>query len=269
MEKLFKHILIPFDNSASARVALRQAVNLSQKFGSKMTMIYVESGKGKDVVSGINEVIAKVKKNTFKDIDLVIKKGKMHKEVAKTAEELGADLIAMGAHGTSGFEEFWIGSNAYRVVNSTETPVLTMQEKFGKRAFKNIIVPIDDSKDTRQKVPMVAKLAKAFHADVKLFVTSKYSDADIRQKARISGKHSRDLLKKEGVSSEVIEKFGGNTADESIEFARQNGGDLIIMMSESSSGFFMGSNAQRVVNHSDIPVLTLHPKDTKVSVVGY
>ncbi|MEM7163446.1 MAG: universal stress protein [Bacteroidota bacterium] len=269
MNTLFKHILVPFDNSDSSRVALRMSVNLAQKFDSKLSMIYVETGKGEDPIPGIEEVIATVKKNTFKQIELIVKKGKMHKEVAKLAEEIDADLIAMGAHGMSGFEEFWIGSNAYRVVNSTNIPVLTMQEKFGKRVFNNIIVPIDDSKNTRQKVPMVGKLARAFNARVKLLVTSRYNDVDVWQKARISGNHSKELLGKEGVTAEVHEDFGGNTADKSIEFARQNEGDLIIMMSESSGGFFMGSNAQRVVNHSDIPVLTLHPKDTKVSVVGY
>ena len=271
MNQLFEHILVPFDNSASARVALRMTVNLAQKFSSKISMIYVENGKGEDQIPAIQEVIDTVKKNTFKSIELKIAKGKMHKEVAKAADSLGADLIAMGAHGMSGFEEFWIGSNAYRVVNSTEVPVLTMQEKFEKRSFGRIVVPIDDSRVTRQKVPAVSRMALAFNSEVMLFVTSRYSDADVQKKARQSGVFSRDLLLKNGVKKvEIVERFGGNTADASINFAREVEGDLIVMMSESSSGgLFMGSNAQRVINHSDIPVLTLHPKDTRVSVVGY
>lgn len=272
MNNPFSHILVPFDNSAASRVALRTAVNIATSFNSKMSMIYVDNGSGNaEKALEIKGVLEKIKSNTTKNIELIIEKGKMHKEVVRTAETIDADLIIMGTHGTSGFEEFWIGSNAYRVVNSSEIPVLTMQEKFDQDKFSHIVVPIDDSRDTKQKLPMIAKLAKTFRTRVHLFGTSKYSGSEVQGNVKRNVAWSKELLAKETIDAEVAFKFGANIADLTMEHAKEVGADLIVMMSESepSMGFFMGSNAQRLVNHSEIPVLTLHPKDIKVTSVGY
>ena len=38
--------------------------------------------------------------------------------IANTAKELDIDMIVMGSHGTSGFQEMFIGSNAEKIVRS-------------------------------------------------------------------------------------------------------------------------------------------------------
>ena len=60
----------------------------------------------------------------------------------------------MGTHGASGFEKLWVGSNAYRVASAAPCPVITIRETFEKETFSRILVPLDNSKETRQKIPM-------------------------------------------------------------------------------------------------------------------
>ena len=38
----------------------------------------------------------------------------------------GAGLIITGSHGISGFEEYWIGSNAFKIVTYATCPVVTV-----------------------------------------------------------------------------------------------------------------------------------------------
>ncbi|HSL81584.1 MAG TPA: universal stress protein, partial [Thermoanaerobaculia bacterium] len=47
--------------------------------------------------------------------------------IVRRAEELGADLIAMGTHGRSGLAHLLLGSTAERVVQHAKCPVLTVR----------------------------------------------------------------------------------------------------------------------------------------------
>ncbi|NND95500.1 MAG: universal stress protein [Flavobacteriales bacterium] len=267
----FEHILVPFDGSKSSLVALRTALNVAGRFDTKVTAVYVKRIDDDKKADEVKEVIEKERTASGRSILLMRPVGKMYKEVVKTVEEVGADVIIMGTHGISGFEEFWIGSNAFRVVSSSPVPVITMQETFDKRSFEKIVAPIDQSKDTRQKIPMVARLAKLFKAEVHLIGTTKYSDDESSSIVRRYMRQSLELLDKEDVKPIVTYELGKNVAKTTLTYAKEQKADLIVMMSESepSSGFFMGSNAQQVVNHSDIPVLTLQPKEVGIAVTGY
>lgn len=273
MPREFKHILIPFDNSPSSRVALRTAVNLSTIFNSKMSLVYVQSGgKGEEEkLEEIRDVIDKVHRKTGLEIYFLHPKGKMYREVVKTAVDVESDLIIMGTHGMSGFEEFWIGSNAYRVVSSSKVPVITMQETYAKENFERIVIPIDDSRESRQKLPMVMTMARIFNSEVFILGASKYGDPETVNKVNKYVQQSEDILNKEEIECTTASQFGTNVADATMSYAYQVDADLIIMMAESepSSGLFMGTNAQRLVNHCKIPVLTMHAKDVNILVAGY
>jgi nucleotide-binding universal stress UspA family protein len=51
--------------------------------------------------------------------------------IVRRAEELGADLIAMGTHGRSGMAHLLLGSTAERVVQHARCPVLTVRRPEG------------------------------------------------------------------------------------------------------------------------------------------
>jgi nucleotide-binding universal stress UspA family protein len=266
----FSHILVPFDNSPPSKAALKTAIDLSKVFGSQITSVYVNIGK-KDKTAEVKEAIAEVNKTYSKEVTLVLPTGKMYKEVVRTAEDVQADAIVMGSHGSSARDMFFIGSNAYRVVSSSHIPVITLPESFTSGVFKKIVVPIDQSKETRQKIPMVAELAKKFNSKVHLFGTSKYDDDESRLKVKQYISQSIDLLKESEVETSTSTLFGKNIAKATLEWADNESADLIVMMAESepSSGLFMGTNAQQVVNRSSVPVLTLHAKDVGITYAGY
>jgi hypothetical protein len=71
------------------------------------------------------------------------------------AKMTDADLIIAGTHGVTGFEQYWIGSNAYRIVSYAPCPVITVRFDFDfDNDIRNVVLPIDATPDTRQKVPL-------------------------------------------------------------------------------------------------------------------
>jgi nucleotide-binding universal stress UspA family protein len=269
MNATFKHILIPFDNSPSARVALRTAVNLSKKFKAQMTMVYANPDF--EIAEDIMETMRTVKNNAEIDITLFQPKGLIYQEVIAVAESSKCDLIIMGTHGDSGIHELFVGSNAYRVVSSSSIPVLTMQESYKKDSFDTIVIPIDDSHETRQKIPMVRQIAGYFNSKVYILGCSKWETTDVRSRVEQYADQTKRLLEEADIECEIRHNFGGNIAEATMDYSEEIKADLIIAMSESepAGGFFMGANAQRLVNHSDIPVLTIAAKDEISGVSAY
>ena len=269
MTENFEHILIPFDNSESARVALRTAVNLSQRFDARLTMVCVNADD--DLERKVKKIIEKIKSRTEKDITYMKPGGRIFTEVVDAAKSIGADLVIMGTHGTSGVQDFFIGSNAYRVVSSSPVPVMTMRESFTKDSFDRILIPMDDSSESRQKLPMVKKVAKYFDSRVFILSTSKWDDDETKNRVNRYSEQAMEMLQEDGIPVKTKAVFGGNIANATMDYGDEIGADLIIAMSETepAAGFFMGANAQRLVNHSEIPVLTVHADQVMKGVAGY
>ncbi len=98
-----------------------------------------------------------------------LRKGKVFEEIAKYAKKIEADLIFSGTHGVTGFEEYWIGSNAYRIVTHAPCPVITLRQdfKFGKKV-KKILMPIDSTSQSSKKVFTTASIAEAFGSEIQI-----------------------------------------------------------------------------------------------------
>ncbi|MFT4661630.1 MAG: nucleotide-binding universal stress UspA family protein [Patiriisocius sp.] len=267
----FKNILVPFDNSKSAFKALELAILFGKKCNSKVTMVHVVTSPSRDQSDQVKSVMAKKKEESGLEFLFLKQTGRIHIGVIEAAKTIEADLIVMGTHGASGFQEFWIGTNAFRVVSSALVPVITVREDVESIDFKNIIIPIDDFKETRQKVPTAIGMAKLLGAQVHVFETSKYTMEEVSNKLDRYGQQIAKLIEEEEVGVVSAEKFGGNITENVLNYADEVRSAIIIMMSEteSSTGLFLGSNAQQLVNHSRVPVMTLHGKNLTSIVLGY
>lgn len=139
--------------------------------------------------------------------------------------------------------------------------------------MKRIIVPVDFSKYSEFALEMAANLAKRYDAEILVLhmleisetILTKGSD-DLQAEAvfflKLAEKRFDEFLEKdflEGVRiTPIIKHFKVFT--EVNDVAKEHDADLIIMGSQGASGMkeiFMGSNTEKVVRHSDIPVLVM------------
>jgi nucleotide-binding universal stress UspA family protein len=147
--------------------------------------------------------------------------------------------------------------------------------------MKKIIVPVDFSEHSEYALKTAAKLAKKHDAEVlalhMLEMSTEalsVSDELLGQKAvffmKLAEKKFNDFLDKdylEGVKITPIIKHL-KVFSEVNDVAKQHDADIIVMGSHGANGFeemFVGSNTERVVRSSEIPVLVVKSNVTNIN----
>lgn len=273
-----KNILVPIDFSADSINALEHAIAFSNIIGANVRMIHVKKSKnfeipfyfkdfdlviGKSLDDFMNILIEKYKGEVKNQLDYKIREGNIYKEITNQAKYDDAYLIIMGTHGVSGFEELWIGSNAFRVVSNAPCPIITIRNGYEHTKLKNIVLPIDSSPDTRQKVPFVTELAKFFNATVHVVGVTEFTDLNITNKVTKYCTQVEEYLKEKGVNCTKKMINGSNITDLTIEYSNEVKAELIAIMTEQvkNTVFWLGPYAQQMVNHSPIPVLSIRSQN--------
>jgi nucleotide-binding universal stress UspA family protein len=260
MKYNFSRILVPVDGSAQSLTAFRAALVFARKYEAHLTTVHV------DEEENVNEKLRNQLHEMADgwDYHYIHKKGTVHKEIINFSQQTDAELIVMGTHGVRGFQEFWMGSNAYKVVNSATCPVLTMREDASVNDFKTIVMPIDTSFESRQKVPHAIQVAKHFGSTLHVLGVSSDDDKDAEYKIKAYMRQVLHSLDEEKIPYVQEMCLGGNITDKTILYADEQKADLIIIMTEQElqiGSFFLGKFAQQMVNHSHIPVLSIPPRD--------
>ncbi|MEQ8909207.1 MAG: universal stress protein [Vicingaceae bacterium] len=277
-------ILIPLDFSETSKVALEHGANLCAKFNADLHLLHVFTPMSSDVfpmldvASQIQEVKQSARKELEKlskdfadqygvKVSIELRDGNPTKEIVKVAKEVEADMIVMGTHGASGIEEFFLGSNAYRVVTSASVPVFTIQKHATKYGYQRIALPIDSSIHTRDKVSEAVYMAKHFGATIHIAALITEEHEDEKSKFNLKVKQIEEHLENQGISYLTTEKHGDNIAEMTMEHAKEVDADLIMIMTEqeAATGLFVGPYAQQIVNHSKIPVISVTPYETVTS----
>ncbi len=223
-----------------------------------------DQGQRDQIDGRLQQLVDQYRSQLKGKIEYKIRSGKVYKEVVHQARYQDASLIVTGAHGVSGFEEFFLGSNALRIVSASDQPVLTVDESFTGEFFQRMLLPIDLTHESRQKVPFTADLARAIHAEVEVLGLIPYSDAAVEHKIKVYSQQAADHLTQKGVTNTLEFEQGRRVADLVLDHARLMGADLISIMSEKESGAIapmLGGDAHKVVNHSPVSVLCSHGRE--------
>lgn len=278
----FKKILVPVDFSKTSHKAFHHVKWLASKFFSEVTLIHVRetypdvtifpslyqpsedlnNEYKKVVLAKLEEMANELLSSGIKVVNTQYSEGNIVACINAYAIEEKMDIVVMGTHGSKGFTEFFIGSNAFKVVNMINLPVLTVNDQGAFSPYQNIVAPLDNSLYSRAKFPYIAELAGILGANVEILYPV-VSDAKIKQDISNHFQQVSDFLEKKNIKH-MARPVEGNFAHEVIKFAEYANADLIVMMSETEmtiSKMLLGSQAQEIVNHSKVPVITLHPED--------
>lgn len=284
-------ILVPVDFSEQSLIALEQAAHLAKVFDAEITILkIVEEGSAimklfsdkqvdemKDKLEErLNEVAAETQKQEGVKVEAKLATGKVYDKIVEVAEELNVAFIVMGTSGgaTGGIRKKFIGSNALRVVRESSIPVITIKGKHHRRGCQNIILPLDLTKETKEKVVKSIEFAKRFGSTVRVVSVLLTNDEFIVNRLTRQLDQARKYIEKEGVecTAEIIKSSSGkeSLSDVILDYAGKAKGDIIMIMTQQEEDFieyFIGSSAQEIINHSEIPVMSIIPskkKDTSV-----
>jgi nucleotide-binding universal stress UspA family protein len=272
-----KKIVVGVDFSDCSMNALEHAVNIARKAHAGITMVWANhldyskeifsvepDNLRTEVQKRFEELIEKYRPQlaTNTNIDFRMKKGKVYKVICNVAKEVDAFLMIIGTHGSSGFEEFWIGSNANRIVSASRLPIITIRAGVdSNKDLTTIVMPLDSTKITRQKLPITALLAKYFDAEIHVLGVYTSTQNDVRYRIKNYVAQAEDYLKENGIRYRIVYLDAGNITDTVLDYAKKENANLISIMTEqetTTANLWLGPYAAQMVNHSPIPVLSVH-----------
>jgi nucleotide-binding universal stress UspA family protein len=143
---LFKNILVPFDLSSPSNQAFKVALDIAQKYDSKITLITCIEGdawhhkfydaradtellkKQSKVAKKYMEKLEATANKAGVSIKLqILKSTSVVKDITTFAKSRKMDLIVMSSHGRTGLDKVILGSVANGVVQRTRCPVLLIK----------------------------------------------------------------------------------------------------------------------------------------------
>jgi nucleotide-binding universal stress UspA family protein len=295
MEKAEYKILVPTDFSDQSNYALHQAIHLAQIVDGKIVLLFVlqekkgilgklfNSEQEKVFNTMVEEKLIEQAKEFTKDHEIEISTKLLHSTSVQTsiveyADEIQASIIVMGkgAIYKDGNEIPSIGSNTARVLRNSKIPVITISNAKHCLGCNNILLPLDLSKETRQKVSWAIQFAKLFGSKINV-VSGLWDDSEYIVK-QINAQMNQvvKFIKQQGIEAtgEIITPINGQKGLIPIlmQYIEEHSEmDLAIIMTQQEDDFtefFMGSAASAFIRQAKIPVLSIIPRQLDKVIVG-
>jgi nucleotide-binding universal stress UspA family protein len=272
-------IVVAIDFSNISLHALEYTIPMANKFKSDILMVWVDkispteslypdtsNQNRQEAKKRFEEIIKSYTKRMGKGLKMEYKlrKGKVYHEIDHLARQAGAGLIIAGTHGISGYEEYWIGSNAFKIVSYASCPVIVVRHDFPiKKNIDRILAPIDSSMETIQKLPYIATLARMFKSEVHILAThsshlksiQRLTEKYIQQASTYLFANDVHFVEDSIVSNDITKGM--------LQYASDVGVDLITIMTEidTPTNAMLGLRSQQVISQSTVPVLSIHPRE--------
>lgn len=223
---------------------------------------------------------------TFTGIEVTctIERGSPGETIIERASANKDTLITMATHGRSGVNRWLMGSVAEKVLRGATTPLFLVRadeaasSSAGAAALKSVVVALDGSELAEKVLPVVTEVAKLLNLAVVLFrayelpASAYYGSEDylpnynalkkeVEEEARLYLDEKVAAFKARGLNNVSAVLVEGAGADEIIRYAHNHPDTLVAMCTHGRSGvkrWVLGSVTEKVVRHSDDPVLVVH-----------
>ncbi|WP_338871290.1 universal stress protein [Spirosoma sp. SC4-14] len=275
-------ILVPIDYSDTSTRALALAAAMSQRHNAVIRLLHIinpdqyvfSSGDGLSISLSSEEVIeAEVPKlHQWADeklADLPVRyfvecrTGVISDRIADVARDFGADLIVMGAHGTSGIREYLMGSEAYRVLKVAPCPVLTVPGTFQNTDFQEILFPVRPVPGALDKYEYARRIIRKNKAH--LTVLGLFDRHDAHETDPVTNAMSvlDRQLAEDSIDADILLAETDSVAKTVLRKSEDLHASLIIITATLDTPirhFFVGPFARQIVNRAKVPVLSIQPE---------
>lgn len=270
-----KRILVPTDFSEHARYASKVAAQIARKNNAEiylLNLLDLPTHMNDAVNSGVNipEVmlyLAKTKERLAEMMEEPFFEGlTVHAEarlerafdgIVRYSKENNSDLIVMGSHGASGFQEMFIGSNTEKVVRASDLPVIIIKSEMEEFTIDKFVFASDFSNEIKKPFQKIVEFANLFEAKLDLVMINTPNSF----KTNTVAEH----IMQNFVSGFPLKNYSlhiyndANIEKGIINYSNKVNADLIGIATHGRTGlahFFNGSISEDLVNHAVRPVVT-------------
>jgi nucleotide-binding universal stress UspA family protein len=256
--------IVPHVLTSVGDAALKYALFLAKPKKTAIELLHIVSNKNsseaayeklKEIIKNLDLQVGDV------DVKAVVKVGNIFDDIGKIAESKEARLIIMGTHGAKGMQKLF-GSYAIKVVTSSSVPFLVVQDGVEHSVIKNIIVPIDLTKESLQIINVAAEIARTFDAEVHVLGETQ-SDPSLAQQIKIRISLVKKEYQEKNVKSNVNLISGSKPYQQKVlTYAKEHKADMVAMAYHSSSLFpqFDKYTQSLITNEENIPCLIVNSK---------
>lgn len=278
---VMKTILVPTDLSELANNALHVAVDIARTYDADILLVHFQpfSIARANTVEGSMSMLSYLDEQEDNDAAelLQIAENPAYNDVRispisckdagglyEAMTERNADLIVLGTHGTSGWDELLFGSNAEHIVRHAHCPVLVLKQAIPAFAPQNPVAAIEVDDALKQNWP-----AYPFDANgnsLKQFVYVSTPSDNIASEGVHAWMH--ELAQEKSIGNyELHIQYARNVESGVLNYAAERQADLIVLYTHGHTGLrhlLQGSVAEDILNHAPLPVLILRIEQSSV-----
>ncbi len=271
-----KKILVPTDFSECANNATDIAIDIAKNYGAELHFYHFVSVPidwvhldfaQSSIYPDVTQEVDRVQKEMKKLVNYAKKKGaesysyvdfdNSTSAVANYARKNNITFIVMGSHGAKGVQEFFLGSNAQKVVRYAEIPVLIVKSKLNNIHVNDMLFISDFQEEMTRPFEHVIEFSKMIGAKIHLVYLNTPSDFQRSWIIRERMESFEKLASGHVAKSEIVNCL---FLEEGMEqYCKDNHVGMIAMATHHRKGLsrtFLGSLTEEVVNHMDIPVVS-------------
>ena len=293
-------LIVPLDMSSTAERALPLAHKLARQLSANVVLIsvidvspdlddFVSTKEFKEDVVRLQRDLSQYldeRATGFDDVavETVIRMGSAVDEISLLADGFDDAALVISSHGRSGIKRHLIGSVAMRLIHQVDCPVFVLTARSAEapaaQHVHKVLVPLDGSKLSETALDMVSAMYTSEETSLHVVRVTEvgawrsmpfaaldyYGDDHFYQAARQAVEQylqdTRSRLQASGWNVD-IETCSGLVADEIHRAAADSGSSVIAMATHGRPGLnrlIMGSEAERVLRDSPVPVLLQRPR---------
>lgn len=272
-----KKILVPTDFSNQAESALKVAAQIAKKNNSQIYLLHIielpvhsvdlmssnQTPPGPEALFFMKQTHKKFEglmaRDYLEGIEVIetVSFENVLNGIINSCKKNDIDIIIMGSHGSSGFEELFIGSNAEKVVRTSKQPVLVIKEDCDIFAINDIVYATNFDDEDKPSLISAHKFSKQLGAKLHLvwintsneFKTT--TQTEEKMNAMLSGLQ---------IDNYTLNIYNDINVEKGIfNFSNSIQAGMIGISTHGRKGlshFINGSLGEDVVNHAKRPVLT-------------
>ncbi|MDR2039329.1 MAG: universal stress protein [Bacteroidales bacterium] len=285
-------IIVAYDFQELSNAALRQAYKLADFVNGGILLLVVmdsdlltlanvfqnehsESMKKKitdsmerEITDRLQQVALKASEESKLQIGFRVETGKIYERILFTAKEENARFIVMGRTSVQS-SAVRFGSNTMHVVSDSSCPVITIPAVNSETDFKNIVLPIDLTKQTREEVFNAISFGLFF--DATILLVSVVMGGISERKSRIYTKMQRmkKMIEENGVrcTDKLFKRSHHPVHEVILQYVKDIKADSLMIMTHqeiSTSDKYIGAVAHQIINDSSVPVISLTSAASRV-----
>lgn len=290
---MYERILVPTDGSSVAAAAGEAAVALADQFGAGLHAIYVVDRRnlprgfeseaaeerveqGEVALSTLSEQASAAGLDVTTSLLGAENSEPVHRAIIDYTDGHDIDCVVMGTHGRSGVGRFVLGSVAEQTLRESPVPVLTLHEETSfDPALDSILVPTDGSESAEAALDHAIEYALETDGTIHIVnvvdtrVLAEGFDAGSALDAlEEAGERALEVAihraEDAGVSSVQASVLSGTPHRAICDYVEDRDVDGIVMGTHGRTGierYILGSVTERVVRHSDVPVIATKAPD--------